>query len=85
MEGIILKPCPFCGKEIKNYCVDYFRSFAEKLEVKCINCSAEITILASFYRSNGEVIPVEGDSIVKWNTRYNPNIDLYGAGTPDGE
>lgn len=39
-----LKPCPFCGEEIKHYSVGYTGPVADSLSVQCDKCHMYIQI-----------------------------------------
>ena len=66
-----LKPCPFCGAEIKIYTVQFNGEFAENLTVKCENCNTEFWIREgeTAYTFGGEKIRTHADAIRRWNRR----------------
>ena len=65
-----LKPCPFCGNEVKDMDINinYYHGSVEQMSVSCIGCGSKITVNASVIRHWGDGKPVE-DAIDVWNKR----------------
>ena len=68
-----LKPCPFCGKEIEHYNIEFLGPAATRLEVRCDYCGAEISIEPVYFdiiKNN----PASDDAISRWNRRENDDL-----------
>ena len=63
-----LKPCPFCGDEVKDMDIKCYRDSVEQMSVRCIGCGSIITVYASEIRHWGDGKPDE-DAIDVWNKR----------------
>lgn len=71
----ILKPCPFCGQEIRDVSIETDCLGASKLNILC-NCGADITIEAdAVFRSNFDRFRPGLDAVSKWNRRDGKEAD----------
>lgn len=78
MNGIVLKPCPFCGKKPFLLISPYSNSFVDriKIEIRCEECgTTKMDVLAGL--STWEKLESVRDAVVnKWNTRKT-NDEIY--------
>ena len=67
---IDLKPCPFCGREIKLYGLVTSQEGIERLD---IDCCMDIRIESDpvLYADDGRYIRTGLDALQKWNRREN--------------
>lgn len=64
---IELKPCPFCGEEIKRYSIGTANGYVYELK---ISCCMEFDITGDeLLFADGEPFKVGLDAIEKWNRR----------------
>lgn len=69
---IELKPCPFCGSEIKIYSAEYIGEYCERLEVTCRFCNTDFNIRTPKRLYYGNKVSFFGDdAIARWNRRAN--------------
>lgn len=62
-----LKPCPFCGKEIKRYSMEMANGYVYELK---ISCCMEFDITGDeLLFADGEPFKVGLNAIEKWNRR----------------
>lgn len=63
-----LKPCPFCGKEIKRYSIGTFNGY-DVYELK-ISCCMEFDITSDeLLFADGDPLKLGLDAVEKWNKR----------------
>lgn len=62
-----LKPCPFCGRDIKRFVASYIGHTCTQLEIKCC-VEFSIDTENIFYSDKG-TINFSNDAIELWNTR----------------
>lgn len=64
-----VKPCPFCGREVKNITSGISPYGVEVLHIKC-ECGAEVDFKGDGYFYENEIRRRSGkDALEKWNTR----------------
>lgn len=67
MPPLELKPCPFCGRKLEHYNIEYTGVFTRKFEADCDYCHAHIEIepprIYAFCEGK--------DAIDTWNRREN--------------
>lgn len=69
-----LKPCPFCGSEIKKVTIGTLNGIPYRLEAECEICHAEFVIdvptlnMADFLTGDAVLVP-DGDAVAIWNRR----------------
>lgn len=68
MDEIKLKPCPFCGAEIRCYEMGFQGPKCVELEVRCDVCHTRFVIESPFLHSNFDVAHLQ-DVIEIWNSR----------------
>lgn len=69
-EGIELKPCPFCGREVEHYSIRYTGPWADVAEIRCDNCGADFHIeTAEYVYGNRARARMPKDAIGIWNSR----------------
>lgn len=69
-----LKPCPFCGEDVKICQIDYEDGFATGLGVRC-NCGANIIIRGVKLYAFDE--PVGISAVDRWNRRADDETDRW--------
>ena len=62
-----LKPCPFCGYEIKDYTLEYRDGKLEGLTAHCWMCQARFELF-------NEYDPDAPDAIDRWNRRADDGL-----------
>ena len=78
-----LKPCPFCGEEIKHYSVGYTGPIADSLSVQCDKCHMYMQIDLEHIRY-GSTEDLSMDAIDIFNSRPDScvnsnNCEYYGT------
>ena len=63
-----LKPCPFCGAEIKDYSVTSECGIIKELSIKCC-VKVDIASDPMLTSLDGEKIFIGSDALQKWNRR----------------
>ena len=63
-----LKPCPFCGDEVKEASINHCIGWVEQMSVYCTGCGSQITVRASEVRYWRDGSPDE-DAVDVWNKR----------------
>ena len=69
-----LKPCPFCGRKIETFNVNYEGGEAVLLGVQCY-CGTRIEIRVNAYFTKWDGMPDELTAIEKWNRRADDEAD----------
>lgn len=65
---IELKPCPFCGKEIKEYSVTSECGIIKELSIECC-MKVDIESDPMLTSLDGERVLIGSDALQKWNRR----------------
>ena len=65
-----LKPCPFCGAEIR---IDAYRQTVSTVEVEChcTRCNMHFKYEQDFMFSSVDRVPIQSSFVNAWNRRAN--------------